>query len=222
MTFLLAILGFSATIYQLRETEIAVRESQQKPILELGVLAANDVPGNYKNVHAHEITLRNLANSRGKIGATLGLRITNSGTKAASKLWFTFVFKRKTIDDRNKIGKLDVRFFPEKQNAKTQVEYFDYDMRPDFDLERQRYVGITFKFSDYLVIHTDKYDRPLIAEVEIEMDKKDFEAEFEIHYRIQSYEGNEILENLVRKGVEENQIYPIKFLMETPKKGRNT
>lgn len=211
--FFLAIIGLSATIYQLRETEIAIRESQEKPRLELEVLEAGATAGSYGSEKTYQITLKKIA--KGKLGATLGLRITNSGTKAASRLWFTFLFKRKGFDDGpGSIGKIDVLFDPKKQSFTTHVKYFDYDVRPDFQKQERKYAGITFRFSDDLAIYTDHYDRPVVAEVEISMNEKSFESEFEIHYRIQSYEGNEILD-LMRKNKEgANQVYPILFQIQ--------
>jgi hypothetical protein len=213
MTFVLTILGFSMTIYQLRETEIAIRESQEKPRLQLEILESKDAPGSYGSEKTHDITLKKIIDQKGKVGATLGLRITNSGTKAASKLWFTFLFKRKEKDELEAVGKLDI-YIPEKLSFPSQIEYFDYYVRPDFDLTKRRYAGITFKFSDHLVIHTDHYDRPVVAEINLILNEKDIEPDFEIHYRIQSYEGNEILVEMKKKKIEKDQIYPIKFFLE--------
>src|SRR5512141_2797894 len=84
MTFLITILGFSATIYQLHETEIAVRESQEKPRLELEVLApARTKNDNYQSRPVNALGLHKLNRSGRKVGTTFALRIKNTGKVTA-------------------------------------------------------------------------------------------------------------------------------------------
>lgn len=215
--FLVTLFGFIVTIYRLRATEISILKSIQKPALQLEILPSSgrpeEHPGRYAGKKIEENTRLLLYPVEGStVGTRIALRIQNVGDKAASRVWLTFVFKRKGMPKAKEIGKLDIYYHEGQQNYRSQVKYWDYDLRPDFELS-ERQSGLTFKFSEDFVIHADKTDRAVLAEVDLRMNRADFEAEFEVHYRIQSYEGNSLLEALKDKktGEQNNQRYPITF-----------
>jgi hypothetical protein len=218
LAFVTTIVGFGATIYQLRETEIAVRESQEKPRLELEILApAKSKYDNYASKPVHALGLHPLGGSEDKIGTTFAVRIRNTGKATASHIWLTFLVQRRGLEGKAKIGKLDLTYDEAEQRYRNQAEYFDYDVRPDFECTAPRRCGLTFHYGENLVIHNDPYVHPVVAEISIEMAAGDFEAEYELRYRIQSYEGNEALDEINRgsDGKAYSLIYPLRFYPET-------
>jgi hypothetical protein len=213
--FLLTLVGFTITVYQLRATEIAILESNQKPALQLEVLAPPGRPSESPTLYTGDPTNQVLLYPLEEdliIGTRIALRIQNIGNKTASHIWLTFLFKRKDMPKKQEIGKLDIYYDLESQGYTSQVTYYDYDQRPDYE-SYSRQAGLTFKFTENFVIHSDPKDRSVLAEIDIKMKKNDFEPNYEIHYRIQSYEGNGFQEALKDKktGQYVNQKYPITF-----------
>lgn len=213
--FLLTLVGFTITVYQLRATEIAILESNQKPALQLEILVPPGKPSRSSTVYTgnptNQVILYPLKENS-VIGTRIALRIQNVGNKAASHIWLTFLFKRKNMPKNQEIGKLDINYDKTSQGYTNQITYYDYDQRPDYE-SYNRIAGLTFKFIEDFVIHADPKDRSVLAEIDIKMEKTGFEPDYDIHYRIQSYEGNEIQEALKDKktGQFVNQKYPITF-----------
>ena len=204
VNFLATIVGFFITIYQLRETERAIEESLEKPQLEIELLSANQV-GTYSSEASNIVNLYPVVNQTGFLGTHLGLRIVNKGNKAASRIYLTFVFLPKGAKSNDSTSKVNV-LFDQSKAGETQIVYADSDVRNGYQ------IGWTFKFSENLVIYADLYDRPIVAALDLLVRDVDFKEEYEVNYRIQSYEGNKSLETLNKKrGAEKNQIYSVKF-----------
>ena len=127
VTFIATLIGFSVTIYQLGETERSIRESIQKPALEIDILSESEKPGSYSSTKTHELNLQPLSNPfPNLVGTSCAIRITNSGERTASRIYFTFIFRRKgnpTSDN----ARLNVSY-----NEKAQIlkpAYYSYDVR---------------------------------------------------------------------------------------------
>ena len=204
VNFLATVVGFFITIYQLRETERAIEENFEKPQLEIELLPANQV-GIYSSEANNIVSLYPVANKTGYFGTHLGLRIVNKGNKAASRIYLTFVFLPKGAKGDDVTSKINV-LFDQSKAGETQIVYADSDVRNGYQ------IGWTFKFSESLVIYADLYDRPIVAALDLLLREVDFGEEYEINYRIQSYEGNKSLEEITKKhGAEKNQTYLVKF-----------
>lgn len=229
LAFLITILGFGATIYQLNETEIAIRESQEKPELKLQFVSSNNnVEGSYGSEPIIDIRLRKSDNEK-KLKAKVGLRVTNSGTRSASKINLFFIVRRKGVIDKTKvdidkensegkpdlsIGELDITLSERQSFGSQYIEYTDYFSRVGFRGKQRRFAGITLNFNQQLVIHNDHYDRPVLAELDIAFDSNDFESEFEVWYRIHSYEGNSVIDKMNSRLKNRYQYYPVRFLID--------
>jgi hypothetical protein len=212
LIFLAVLSGFGLTVYQLRATEIAISKSIRKPGLWLEVLPPTGKPdvnlGSYATEPARKLILYPLDEAPSMVGTRCALRIQNLGDQAASRIWLRLVFKRKGMLEHLATGRLDVRYEGGKQFYGSQVKSFDYEMRTSPDQTKWR-AGLTFRFAEDCVIHADPYDRSVLAELDLTLDEVGFEPDFVIHYRIQSYEGNRLLESL-----EGDQEYPITFTLE--------
>jgi hypothetical protein len=204
LMFLATIVGFSITVYQLRETERSIEESLEKPQLEIELVSASKV-GLYSSEADNNVYFYPIVDKPNYLGAHVGLRIINKGNKAASKIYLTFVFLLKGAKEDDTSSKLNV-IFDQANLGDSQIIYSDSDVRNGYQ------IGWTFKFSDNLFIHADLYDRPFVAGLDLIMQENELQNEYEIHYRIQSYEGNKSLELLKKKhGARQSQIYAVKF-----------
>lgn len=204
------LVGFAATVYQLGETERSIQEGNQKPALQIEVLPPKTQPekaGRYGRERTHQLALYPSNHDGSIIETHCALRITNTGDKAASRIYLTYDFRPKRVpgDDKRE-GGLKVEY--DKEHKPLHVIYSD-DYVPV-----ETSIGQTLKFSGDSVIHPDPFDRPVVAELNLSMRAIDFEPDYEIHYRIQSYEGNRLLESSKNKETDKrlNQVYPISFV----------
>jgi hypothetical protein len=204
LSLLATLIGFAVAVYQLGETERAIHESNQKPALQLEVLPPTETLGIYPDQVTHKLDLHK--NDKSTLETHCALKIRSSGTKAASRIYLTFTFKRREILTNEPESKLRVDLVESQDLPKTAYR----DAGTPFGGQQ---AGWDLKFTEDFVIHPDDRDRPVVAILSLTMKDEDFEPDYAIHYRIHSYEGNDILEASRDKktGRLQDQIYPITF-----------
>jgi hypothetical protein len=197
--FLALLAGFSVLSYFLLSI------GPPMPALQIEVLPASDSPGAYKN----EKTGR-LAFSPDPDGAVLrarcALRIVNTGTCPASKVFFVFFFRRRSKSAGENVGRLVVDYNREKQRH-AQSNRNDVDVCDGFP------VGYTLRLEDGFTVYPDANDKRIAAELELIFKSEHFEENFEIRYRIHSWEGNRFISERANERIGDtmDQVYPIRF-----------
>ena len=203
IAFIATLVGFIFTIIQL---EREIQQSREKPTLNLEILPYTG-PNSYASEKCDKLAFYPLSQNRSRLGAKCALRITNTGDRAASRIYLTFDFRRQQRVKNEPTSKVNVIYEEESVFSKDLLVYADA-------YQRYGYMpGWTFKYSDNLAIHTDHFDRPIVAEITLMIDNNDFESEYEIHYRLQSYEGNNNPDKKRKDSTSPlSRIYPIKFV----------
>jgi hypothetical protein len=210
LVFVATLVGFAATIYQLQETERSIQESAEKPALELEVLPAEGEPGMYSSTATHELELRPLDDDGSRIGARFALGISNHGRKTASRVFLTFVFQSSERSSDSATEKLTV--LPAKMVKSVGGSHdFPLAIYADADVRAGQWLGWTLRFPADFVVYPDSVDRPIVAQLNLVLAKKDFRPNWEIHYRIHSLEGNSRLHESTdsRTDSMSDQIYQI-------------
>jgi hypothetical protein len=207
ISLLATLLGFGAVVYQLRETERAIQEGTEQPALRLEVLEFVAAPNQYAGQGTNRLALYPARDNPSIIGVHCAFRIVNEGSKPASHLYLTFDFRRqesnRTVNESS--SRVNVYYNKKEQNY-VRAAYADCSEENGYQ------VGWTMQFPPQIIAYPD-LDRPVIAEVDLTMLTAEYESNYEIHYRIQSYEGNKYLTKAKQgKRLEvQDQIYEITF-----------
>jgi hypothetical protein len=182
------LVGFAATVYQLRETERSIQESNQKPAIQIQVLPPSEDVGGYSSEETHQLAFYRSNRDDSTLEARCAFRVTNTGDRAASQIYLTFVFRPMgwSADDPRG-GGLTVEYDTNRQSP--------YAVDSYGDTRESTLIGYTIRFPN-LVTHADPYDRPIVAYLRLTMKATDLKPDYTIYYRIQSYEGNKLLESL--------------------------
>lgn len=208
--FLATLVGFAALTFQLKETERAIQESSAQPALRLEVLAFVAAPCQYVGQGTHKLVLHPTANDASIIGTRCAFRVVNEGSKPGSYIYLTFDIRRTRWNET-----------PNEPPSRINVSYTKADQHygkavySDASYEWGYQIGWTMQFPDRIIAYPD-LDRPVVAEFNLSMSAAEFESDYEIHYRVTSYEGNKYLTKIKRgKKVEvQDQIYKIGFELE--------
>jgi hypothetical protein len=204
--FLTFLAGFSVLSYYLLSLKPLM------PALQVDVLPASDTPGMYKN----EKTSR-LVFSPDPDGTVLrvrcALRIINTGTRPATKVFFVFFFRRRSKSSGENVGRLVVDYNREKQRHAKSLQS-DVDVRDGYP------VGYTLHLDDAFTVYPDVNDKRIAAELELVFKSEHFEEDFELRYRIHSYEGNQYVSDRANEQIGEatDQSYRIRFERSDKKK----
>jgi len=199
MFFLMGLAGFAVLSYFLLSLEFPI------PALEIEVLPASDSLGAYKGEKSDKLIFR--PDPDGAVLRTrCALRIVNTGTRPATRLFMVFFFKCKSKSSDGSAGHLVVDYNREKQRYAKAVDS-EVDVRDGYP------VGYTLRFEDGTAIYPDAQDKRIVAELELVIKSEHFEDEFEIRYRIHSWEGNRCMSarTYERIGATSDQVYRIQF-----------
>ena len=195
---IMTLVGFSMTLYQLRETELSIRESIEKPHLLLEVAASTGVPGEYYSQATGQLQFRRVDGER--CGTNCVVKITNTGNKAASNIYLSFILRPA---DTSKISNLKVLY-----NGSQFVKpvYVDCDVRNGVQ------VGWTLRLPNDVIVYAPN-DRIVVAELTLIVDQETFESNYCIQYEIYALEGNSAMTSPQSKLVEGRAalIYPVNF-----------
>jgi hypothetical protein len=110
VAFLIALVGFGILIYQLKETEQSIQENLRMPALELQVLSLKSSHGLYSSAETNQLVLCPDGSDVSKFWSSCAFRITNTGNKTASRIYFTFVFTHKGARSDDIVNGLSVAY----------------------------------------------------------------------------------------------------------------
>jgi hypothetical protein len=197
--FLIALAGFAVLSYFLLSLEPPI------PALQIEVLPASDSPGGYRSEKTDSLVFQ--PDPDGTVLRTrCALRIVNTGTRPASRLFIVFFFKCKLKSSDQGAGRLVVDYNREKQRYAKAVQS-EVEVRDGYP------VGYTLRIEEGLTVYPDVHDKHIVAELELIMKSEHFTGEYEIRYRIHSWEGNRCMSERTneRIGATSDQAYHIRF-----------
>ncbi len=205
LIFLAVLAGFAVMVYLLKVAEETLKESIPMPALRIEVLPPSDMPGQYRSQKTDHLVL--IPDEGGSVFRThCALRIENTGSLPASKIFFSFVFLRKPNSKIDAVSRLVVDYNQEKQQH-AKCTQCDVDVRDGYP------VGYILRIEDALVVYPDPNDKHIVAELELIVKAPHFENNFEIRYRIQPAEGNRYINSNkdAKTGLPIDQVYAISF-----------
>jgi len=205
LIFLAILAGFAVMAYLMKIAEDARQESVPMPALRIEVLPPSGMPGQYRNQKTDRLVL--IPDEDNSVSRTrCALRIENTGSRPASRIFFSFVFLGKSKSNVDAVSRLVVDYNREKQ-LHVKCTQCDVDVRDGYP------VGYILRLEDALVVYPDPNDKHIVAELELIVKAPHFERDFEIRYRIQPFEGNRYLHTNrdPETGLSNDQVYSISF-----------